>query len=111
MAGMKRFIILIVISASLPAKRSEFLNSLGADGKFHTKPDMFICLNFGFDPGEDISEEANLKAELDFEGINGNTDLAKAKQCMPVPSRMVDGVNERLAMLIKQQGKVPVQAH
>lgn len=103
---MKRSILLLICTV-LSAERGQYLNSLGADGKFHTRPDMFMCLNLAWNPGEDIREEATLKTELAFEGVNGNTGLKTVRHCVPVTQPMIDSLNKWMDRVIDQAGPVP----
>jgi hypothetical protein len=89
---MKR-VALLLIATALMAKRAEYLNSTGKDGRFHLDKRMYLCLNFGFNPGEDIRDDSSLKGELLFDGIDGHDDLTKAAECTPVTSQMIDRVN------------------
>jgi len=91
-----RKIPLLFICLLLSAKRGEFLNSTGMDGKFHLDKRMYLCLNFSFNPGDDVREESSLKGELLFNGMEGHVDLDKAPECTAVTQAMIDRVNRIL---------------
>lgn len=68
---------------------------------------MYLCLNFSFDPGEDVRDDAHLKAELLFDGFDGNTELAKADACVPVTTKMIARQN---AILDAMDGTPPMKS-
>lgn len=102
-----KHLIFMLICATLSARRGEFINSTGADGKFHLSPLMYLCLNFTFDPGPDPRSTAHLNGELLFSGIDGNTDLDKADGCTPVTERMIKRQNSALNAIDKVGGMKP----
>ena len=102
------FAILALLACGLlTAKRGEFLNSTGNDGRFHLRPDMYLCLNFSFYPGDNVRDEGLLKGELLFSGYDGNDDLDKADACVRVTQKMIDRQNK---ILDAMDGTPPMKA-
>ena len=94
---------LLMFCIALPAKRGEFLNSTGKDGRFHLTKDMYLCLSFSFEPEMDPREDAHLKAELLFNNKEGHDGLEGATACTPVTQKMIDRQNAILDELAKQK--------
>lgn len=97
---MKKFLVFgLSISGLLALFAQDDLpaNSVGKDGRFHTRHDMYLCLNFSFDPGPDIQHNAFLKGELVFFPEKNDNPA-----CIPVTQKMIDRENKVLDAIVHQ---------
>jgi hypothetical protein len=88
--------LLLAFCVCASAKRGEFLNSTGTDGKFHLRPDMYLCLSFSFDTDVDVRDDAHLHGELLFNNMEGHIGLESNPSCTPVTQLMIDQQNKSL---------------